>query len=201
MWSDKTFLFNAYTGSAVSFFGGVTICKAAFLLKKKVALSQDEIDQWKDVRILVIDEISFMQDSEILKLDRRLKECRDRNKVFGGYSIIFAGDFRQLEPSRASPSDLLFSRESSRHWENCLNAIIILENDHRFKKDPKYGCLLKRMWKGELTKKTESGLTKEWLGQDMSILFQKLLGILTLATPAPTTRNEILLSLETLGIM
>ena len=39
MWSDKTFLFTAYTGSAASFFGGVTICKAAFLLKKKVALN------------------------------------------------------------------------------------------------------------------------------------------------------------------
>ena len=70
LWNDKTFLFTAYTGSAASFFGGVTICKAAFLLKKKPALNQDEIDEWKDVRILVIDEISFMQDSEILKLDR-----------------------------------------------------------------------------------------------------------------------------------
>ena len=30
MWSDKTFLFPAYTGSAASFFGGVTISKAAF---------------------------------------------------------------------------------------------------------------------------------------------------------------------------
>ena len=115
LWNDTTFLFTAYTGSAASFFGGVTICKAAFLLKKKAALNQDEIDKWKDVRILVIDEISFMQDSEILKLDRRLKECRNRNKAFGGYSIIFAGDFRQLEPSRASPSDLLFSRECSGH--------------------------------------------------------------------------------------
>ena len=164
MWNDRTFLFTAYTGSAASLFGGVTICKAAFLLKKNAALSQDEIDQWKDVRILVIDEISFMQDSEILKLDRRLKDCRNRNKVFGGYSIIFAGDFRQLEPSRASPSDLLFSRESSRHWENCLNAIIILENDHRFKKDAKYGRLLKRMWKGELTKRDRKWLNERVVG-------------------------------------
>ena len=127
-------MFTAYTGSAASFFGGVTICKAAFLLKKKAALNQDEIDEWKDVRILVIDEISFMQDSEILKLDRRLKECRNRNKAFGGYSIIFAGDFRQLKPSRATPSNLLFSRDCSGHWENCLNTIVILENDHRSEK-------------------------------------------------------------------
>jgi hypothetical protein len=30
MWSDKTFIFTAYTGSAASLFGGVTISKAAF---------------------------------------------------------------------------------------------------------------------------------------------------------------------------
>ena len=69
MWSDKTFLFTVYTGSAALFFGGVTICKAAYLLKKKVASNQDKIDQRKDVRILVIDDISFIQDSEILELD------------------------------------------------------------------------------------------------------------------------------------
>jgi hypothetical protein len=31
MWSDKTFLFTAYTGLAASLFGGVTISKAAFI--------------------------------------------------------------------------------------------------------------------------------------------------------------------------
>ena len=31
--------------------------------------------------------------------------------------------------------------------------MIILENDHRFKDDPEYGWMLKRMWKGDLTKK------------------------------------------------
>jgi hypothetical protein len=31
MWSDKTFLFTAYTEAAASLFGGVTMSKAAFL--------------------------------------------------------------------------------------------------------------------------------------------------------------------------
>ena len=35
MWSDKTFIFIAYTGSAASLFGGVTISKAAFLNQRK----------------------------------------------------------------------------------------------------------------------------------------------------------------------
>jgi hypothetical protein len=31
MWSDTAFLFTAYTGSAASLIGGVTISKAAYL--------------------------------------------------------------------------------------------------------------------------------------------------------------------------
>jgi hypothetical protein len=31
MWNDTTFLFTAYTGSAASLIGGVTISKAAYL--------------------------------------------------------------------------------------------------------------------------------------------------------------------------
>ena len=41
MWSDKTFIFTAYTGSAASLFGGVTISKAAFLNQRN-QLSVDD---------------------------------------------------------------------------------------------------------------------------------------------------------------
>jgi hypothetical protein len=70
---------------------------------------------------------------------------------FGGFSIIFAGDFRQLEPVGTTESDLMFSSSSSKHWDSCINAIIILDNAHRFTADPKYGQMLKRMWNGELS--------------------------------------------------
>jgi hypothetical protein len=159
LWSDNSFLFTAYTGSAASLFGGVTIVKHAHLAKQG-PLTEEEIKEWEDVRILVIDEISFMKDRELIRLDTRLKEMRDRSKPFGGFSIIFAGDFRQLEPTSCEDSDLLFSCKSSRHWENCINAVIILENNHRFKDDPEYGRLLKRMWLGDLTKKDRERINK-----------------------------------------
>ena len=117
LWSDSTFIFTAYTGSAVSLFSGVTLCKHAYL-KKDGALTEKEIALWKDVRILIIDEISFMKDSELRKLDNRLKEVKDCSKVFGGISIIFAGDFRQLEPIQSSHYDLLFSSKSSQYFED-----------------------------------------------------------------------------------
>ncbi len=48
MWSDKTFIFTAYTGSAASLFGGVTISKAAFLNQCK-QLSVDDKNERQDV--------------------------------------------------------------------------------------------------------------------------------------------------------
>ena len=64
MWSDKKILFTAYTGSAASLFGGVTISKAAFINQRK-PLSREYKNEWQDVRILTMDKISFMSDSII----------------------------------------------------------------------------------------------------------------------------------------
>ena len=166
LWSDSSFLFTAYTGSAASLFGGVTIVKHAHLSSKQ-PLTDDDIKEWEDVRILVIDEISFMKDFELKRLDMRLRELRrDRAKPFGGLSIIFAGDFRQLEPTKSEDSDLLFSSNSSRHFENCINAYIILSNNHRFKDDPEYGELLSRMWNGDLTKEDREKINTRVIGEN-----------------------------------
>ncbi len=165
LWHDTTFLFTAYTGSAASYSGGVTICKIGCICKSG-ALTLEEKLQWKYVKILIIDEISFMQDDELIKLDKRLKECRDRTQIFGGVSIIFAGDFRQLEPSGAADKDLLFSRQSSGIFENNLNTIIFLDNAHRFKEDPEYGEMLKRMWYDDLSKKDRERLNTRVIGKN-----------------------------------
>lgn len=164
LWGDTTFLFTAYTGAAASLFGGVTISKAAFLNKHK-PLSLDDINEWQDVRILVVDEVSFMTDKQIRSLDTKLKLIGDRNKPFGGFSIVFAGDFRQLQPVRSTEVDLLYSNLSSKHWEHCINVIIILDNAHRFKDDPFYGQMLKRFWDGDLTKIDREKINSRVIGQ------------------------------------
>ena len=175
MWSDKTFLFTAYTGSAASLIGGVTISKAAFI-NQNSALSLDDINEWQDVRMLIIDEISFMSDSVLKRLDKKLKQIGNAARVFGGFSIIFSGDFRQLEPVCSNDSELLFSSLSSGLWDNSINVVIILDNDHRFKEDPEYGKMLKRMWNGDLTSEDRKKLTPELL--DTKVLnFRPLLKV------------------------
>ena len=97
------------------------------------------------VRILVIDEVSFMGDSTLQMLNKKLTNVGQTNKSFGGFTIIFIGDFRQLEPVSSKETDLIFSTLSSMEWHQKINAIIILNNEHRFKEDPEYGHMLKKM--------------------------------------------------------
>jgi hypothetical protein len=93
-----------------------------------------------------------MSDSVLKMLDIKLKDIGNRTHIFGGFSIIFSGDFRQLEPVCSNKKELLFSTLSSGVWENNINVVIILNNEHRFKDDPRYGQMPKRMWTGDLSK-------------------------------------------------
>ncbi len=65
MWSDTAFLFTAYTWSAASLTGGVSISKAAYFNLQR-QINKDDINEWKNVIILVIDEVSFMSNSIFL---------------------------------------------------------------------------------------------------------------------------------------
>jgi hypothetical protein len=91
-----------------------------------------------------------MSDKILEALDVKLKEIGNRAKPFGGFSIIIAGDFCQLEHVGSTEFDVMFSSLSSKHWDNCINAINILDNVHRFKEDPD-GEMLKRIWNGDLS--------------------------------------------------
>ena len=55
--------------------------------------------------------------------------------------IIYGGDFRQL--IRGMNQELLYSRDSKDFFENIFSGIIILDNKHQFKDDPKLEKLLK----------------------------------------------------------
>jgi hypothetical protein len=76
-----------------------------------------------------------MNNCILKKLNRQLTQVRNRTKSFGGFLIIFAGDFCQIEPICSKESELLFSSKSSQEWDSDINAIIILYNKHHFKED------------------------------------------------------------------
>ncbi len=78
-----------------------------------------------------------------IQLNRQLTQVGNRTKLFGGFSIFFAGDSHQLETICSTESELLFSSKSSQEWDSNIDAIIILDNEHCFKEDVEYG----KCWK------------------------------------------------------
>jgi hypothetical protein len=70
-----------------------------------------------------------MSDSILKELDKKLKDIGNRTHIFGGFSIIFSGDFRQLVPVCSNEKELLFSTLSRGVWENNINVVIILNHE------------------------------------------------------------------------
>ena len=103
--------------------GGRTIVTASGL--KSANIEPEQMEECKRCKILVTDEISFMSESELTLLDLRLRQYKNRNKVYGGFSVIFYGNFRQLQ-SNGDRRELLYSRDSQRKFESNLNRMIIL---------------------------------------------------------------------------
>lgn len=193
MWADNTFLFTAYTGSAAAAFGGLTTVKATYIGKNgdTPKLSIEEERAFEGVRILIIDEVSFLTDRELLKLDRTLQRIGDRSKPFGGYSIIFSGDFQQNEPVRMKPSEKLWHPTSSGHFESSINCAIILDGIHRFRDDEAYGRILQRLCRGEMTQDDVDLVNSRYVGAGGIQLPKKLDGDTCYACHTNKQRNAI----------
>ncbi len=177
IWNRNTFLFTAVTGCAAALFGGVTLHSATFLNSKSKNISEDMMKIWDQVRMLIIDECSFSYESMMEKLNDKLNHTRRKlsqghemlspTMIFGGYSIIFVGDFCQLPPVKVKESQLLYASHGL--WENSINVAIVLNNSHRFKDDPEYGEILKRMWDGTFTREDCNKINKRLLGGKVSL--------------------------------
>ena len=119
------------------------------------------------VRILIIDEISFMMVDDLRKLEKTLRtRVGDPSKPFGGFNIVFCGDFQQLKPIGATDENLLWHPESGGFFEKFINCAIVLDGMHRFKDDTQYGELLKRLCNGTLTEEDINLLNTRVLGRN-----------------------------------
>jgi len=107
---------------------------------------------WRQVRTLIIDEISMMSVRIFELLDDIGRIIRGVNRPFGGIQLIFTGDFFQLPPvGPADSPDGKFCFESER-WtqtfspENCIELTTMFRQT-----DPKYIEILSEIRKGELS--------------------------------------------------
>ena len=107
----------------------------------------------KNLKLVIIDEISMVKVDMLYQLDLRLQEIKERiNVPFGGVAILAFGDMCQLKPCQgkyifAKPSNeeyqLLWSKPNTNRW--AMFTPIILEINHRQGRDKPYSDLLNRM--------------------------------------------------------
>ena len=144
----NTILMTASTGVAATLINGTTV-HSSLKLNNKITqeLKQDMQMILKETRLIVVDEISMIDATTLTKIDTNLREFGDMWKYYGGFNIIFAGDFRQLDPV-AKSSQALYIHRSLPAWHDAVNSYIELEGMYRFKDDLEWGELLRRFRNG-----------------------------------------------------
>jgi hypothetical protein len=103
------------TGCAASLFGGVTLHSAAFLNCSLGKIKDTMLSSLDNVKFLVVDEVSMGTEANMKKLSDVLNMAKKRrcrhsghippNMMFGGYHVVFCGDFHQIPPVKAKDSD------------------------------------------------------------------------------------------------
>ena len=121
--------------------------------------------QLKNLRVVIVDEISMVKADMLYMLDYRLREIMIQpDKIFGGLAIFFFGDLMQLKPCQAKyifdepqweAYKLPFNIKS--HWKQF--EIITLAQNHRQGDDHEYADLLNRLRVGDQTENDIAVLT------------------------------------------
>ena len=153
----------AFTGCAASNIKGQTLHQAfGFSFSDKHFSLSDKIrdkrrTELKNLKLVIIDEISMVKVDMLYMLDLRLQEITQKiGKPFGGISIIVFGDMMQLRPCLGrficevpkNPEFQITHRIMPR-WE--MFQSILLTQNHRQGKDREYADLLNRVRVGEHT--------------------------------------------------
>ena len=99
----------------------------------KSKIDEQDIREWLNTRLLVVDEISFAgYNSFLMSLSKNLQSLTESNDhLYGRVAIVFIGDFLQLEP--VASKDCIYKVEDSYYWELHLNIMIELQGKWRFK--------------------------------------------------------------------
>ena len=154
----------AFTGTAASNIDGLTLHSAfGFSFDNKYySLSDKTRDKkratMKNLRMVIVDEISMVKADMLYQLDLRLQEITEKvGTPFGGLSIIVFGDMMQLKPCMGRyifeeplNQEFRMTHALAPRWE--MFSSIILEKNHRQGKDKSYADLLNRVRIGQHTK-------------------------------------------------
>ena len=159
--AGKTYLLNQYidylrahrvnlavtasTGIAATHLGGMTVHSWSGIgirdtLDEKdlsdIAKKKPVRERVRDVRVLIIDEISMLSANTLACVDQIIRHLKVSPLPFGGVQVIFSGDFFQLPPVNAAGAE---AREKfafmSPMWLQANLKICYLKESHRHQDD------------------------------------------------------------------
>jgi hypothetical protein len=160
VFDKRMIVVTALTGVAATLISGETVHSAAKFYNKNV--TSDHIEEWRNTRLVIVDEISFATSADLSSLNEKLKllkECVDQK--YGNLPMVFTGDFSQLEPVSGKP---LYYETNFPIWHDWINCFIELYGLHRYKDDPEFGKLMKRLRDGEVTREDIARLNTRVVG-------------------------------------
>lgn len=122
---------------------------------------------WKEIDVLIVDEISMLSGRLLCLLNSIGKAIRKSSKPFGGIQVIFIGDFFQLPPiGEAEDGQFCFESEDWLHIFPLENHIV-LKTIFR-QNDSEYVDILQEVRHGKLSKKSIETLN-EYVGRDKDL--------------------------------
>lgn len=153
---------TASTGLAACNIGGITLHSFAGIglgtepvdrLLTKVRRNRKILQRWKDVKVLIIDELSMVDGVLLDKLNELAQRLRRKRELpFGGIQIVMTGDFFQLPPVMKESDDVKFAFEAD-SWRDIVDDTMVLTQVFR-QKDDRFSSMLNEMRRGEMSEET-----------------------------------------------
>ena len=142
---EHTIVITALTGSAATELkNGCTFHSA---VKISQAIKDDDCIMWKNTKMIIIDEVSFLTTSLLIKGDSQMRLLKEIKTLFGNCHVVFSGDFHQLLPIGGKA---LFEEDTVQF--GAINKAIFLNISWRFKDDEAFGEVMRRFRNGTITK-------------------------------------------------
>ncbi|MFH0951904.1 MAG: PIF1 family DEAD/DEAH box helicase [Patescibacteria group bacterium] len=190
--SGKTFVLNKYieylkgkgknvaitasTGIAATHINGLTLhawaglgAKDSYTEKevKKIVTNKNVAVRVRLASVLIIDEISMLNDFHLDVVETVCRKIRKRDKPFGGLQVVLSGDFFQLAPIGTNGGEGNFVHRSEA-WDRGNFKVCYLEEQYRHT-DAQYTKMLSDIRKCNVTAQTrnyiESRLNKPVTGK------------------------------------
>jgi ATP-dependent DNA helicase PIF1 len=156
----RNIVVTATTGVAACNVGGITIHSFGGVgagngtmadMAKRVMGNEYTKQRWREVDVLVIDEVSMMAGSFLDKLSFIASRARNDRRPFGGIQLVLCGDFFQLPPVELSKDGFAFEAKC---WSEVIKCSVLLTQVFRQRGDQTLLNILDEARIGELSAKS-----------------------------------------------